>query len=84
MNAPTVPQGAIPATLKDVVDRLIANSDLSETRRRDLTFCRRHLRQAQGRAALGHPARPRRDPLRARRHRAGAGKSFAQAMGEPA
>jgi integrase len=36
MNAPTVPQGAIPATLKDVVDRLIANSDLSETRRRDL------------------------------------------------
>jgi integrase len=33
---PRLSPGAIPATLKDVVDRLIANSDLSETRRRDL------------------------------------------------
>jgi integrase len=36
MNAPTIPQSAKPATLKDVVDRLIANPDLAETRRRDL------------------------------------------------
>jgi integrase len=36
MNAPTIPQPAKPATLKDVVDRLIANPDLAETRRRDL------------------------------------------------
>jgi hypothetical protein len=36
MNALTVPQCAIPATLEEVVDRLIANPDLSETRRRDL------------------------------------------------
>jgi integrase len=36
MNAPTVPQPAIPATLKDVVDRLATNPGLSDTRRRDL------------------------------------------------
>jgi len=36
MNAPPAPQPAIPATLKDVVDRLAANPGLSETRRRDL------------------------------------------------
>jgi integrase len=36
MNAPTVPLPAMPATLKNVVDRLIANPDLAETRKRDL------------------------------------------------
>jgi integrase len=36
MNAPTIPPPAKPATLKEVVDRLIANPDLAETRRRDL------------------------------------------------
>ena len=36
MNAPTVPQPAMPATLKDVVDRLMVNPDLSDTRKRDL------------------------------------------------
>ena len=36
MNAPTVPPPAMPATLKDVVDRLMANPDLSDTRKRDL------------------------------------------------
>jgi integrase len=36
MNAPTVPQPATPATLKDVVDRVVANPDLSQTRKRDL------------------------------------------------
>ena len=30
MNAPTIPQPAKPPTLKDVVDRLIANPDLAE------------------------------------------------------
>jgi hypothetical protein len=36
MNAPTVPPPAIPASLKDVVDRLMTNPDLSDTRKRDL------------------------------------------------
>jgi integrase len=36
MNAPAIPRTAVPATLKDVVDRLIANPDLSDTRKRDL------------------------------------------------
>ena len=36
MNAPIVPPPAIPPTLRDVVDRLTANPDLAQTRRRDL------------------------------------------------
>ena len=36
MNAPTAPGPTAPATLKDVVDRVIADPDISETRRRDL------------------------------------------------
>src|SRR3984893_16891635 len=36
MNTVAVPGSAVPVTLKDVVDRLTANPDLSETRKRDL------------------------------------------------
>lgn len=36
MNAPILPSPAMAATLKDVVDRLMANPNLSKTRRRDL------------------------------------------------
>jgi integrase len=36
MNTAAVPGSAVPVTLKDVVDRLTANPDLSDTRKRDL------------------------------------------------
>ena len=36
MNTVAVPGSAVPVTLKDVVDRLTANPDLSDTRKRDL------------------------------------------------
>jgi integrase len=36
MNTAAIPQSAMPVTLKDVVDRLTANPDLSDTRKRDL------------------------------------------------
>ena len=36
MNTAAIPQSALPVTLKEVVDRLMANPDLSDTRRRDL------------------------------------------------
>jgi integrase len=36
MNAPALPPSSVPVTLKDVLDRLAANSELSDTRKRDL------------------------------------------------
>ena len=36
MNTPVLPPSSVPVTLKDVLDRLAANSELSDTRKLDL------------------------------------------------
>jgi hypothetical protein len=84
MNAPTIPQPTKPATLKDVVDRLIANPDLAETRRRDLRSAVVIYGKLKGEPLSAIPL----DLAAIRRTldgiRAGAGKGISQAMGKPA